>query len=287
MPGPDDGGLVEELRRQDREAARHLDADDHVQQLDGAARDRVPGNAEADDVAEEVGAGQQAEQPDEHVAGGAHPVGGLKQRVRLEPLDRRVVGAEVDDVEGAGQDDTALEPAARRELAVRDRLDAGQQQQRAEEHRQQPHRRARRRDRPVRRLVLGQLPGLVAQRPEQHRDPGHGAEQDEFLKEGVDAAVVEADGRHHVGDVTLPGRQLVQHSGVGGELAAERRQAGQADAQGRGQRGRRHREEHQAGAAAHSRSFRTLARLSSTISGSAIAPTTICDSATSPACSDR
>ena len=187
----------------------------------------------------------------------------------------------------AGQDYPALEPAARRELAVRDRLDAGQHEQRAEEHRQQPYRRARRRDRPVRRLVLGQLAGLVAERPQQHRDPGHRAEQDELLEQGVDAAVVEGDGRHHVGDVPLPRGQFVEHPGVGGDLAAERRQAGQAGAQGHGQRGRGHREERQARAAAHSRSFRTLARLSSTISGNAMAPTTICDSATSPACSDR
>src|SRR6202012_5421472 len=80
---------------------------------------------------------------------------------------------------------------------------------------------------------------------------------------------------------------LVQHPRVGAGLAAERRQAGQGGAQGRGQPGRGHGEEDQARAAGHSWSFLTLARLSSTISGTAIAPTTICDSATSPDCSDR
>ena len=95
-------------------------------------------------------------------------------------------------------------------------LEPHHDQERGDQDGHESNRRAGRRDTPVRRLVVRQLPALVGKGSQQDRDAGDGGEEDELLEERVDTPVVEADRGDHVGGMALGHRQRVQDTSVSG-----------------------------------------------------------------------
>src|SRR6185437_1650969 len=117
--------------------------------------------------------------------------------------------------------------------------------------------------------------------------PGGGHEQDEFLTERVEAAVLEVDRGHHAGGVGLRHRDLVDDQPVGTRIVTEPRQADQAPQVKGRQAGHADQEHPAAGASAHLSRSLTLASARSSRIGKTTAPTVSSDSVTSGAWKTR
>ena len=132
-------------------------------------------------------------------------------------------------------------------------------------------------------LVPGTFP-VVACLPQQEGNAHDGAEEDELLAEGVEAAIVEHDRRDNVGDVAFPTGDAVHDLAVLAVEPPERRQSGEPpDEYGPEDSGGRS-EQDEAPAAAHFRRRPCiLASAVKRMNGVATLETTISDSATSGA----
>src|SRR5205823_9423165 len=120
------------------------------------------------------------------------------------------------------------------------------------------------------------LASLVA---EKQRNAHHRGEEDELLAEGVEAAVVEDDGRDDVRRVALADRHRVQHLPVGAAIVAEVRQSRGSPEEQRREAGGGERKEADASLPRHPPRCITVA--TTITSGKPTAPTTSSERATS------
>ena len=99
---------------------------------DRAGREHASDPAQREDVVEEGGAAQQAQQPDGDVAGRADRLGPLEGGLGVEAVEVLELAGQVDEQDSGGQDHPTLEAAAGGEVSVGDDVDAEQHRQRRE-----------------------------------------------------------------------------------------------------------------------------------------------------------
>ena len=135
-------------------------------------------------------------------------------------------GREIDAERSGGEDDPALEPAARRRLAVRNHVEAEEDGEPDERHAEGADGVARRRRRapglPVLALrLLLRIVLLLLDLAEEERCSSHRDEEDELLAHGVEGAVVEVHRAHHVRRLALADGERIEHLAVRTRVRAE------------------------------------------------------------------
>src|SRR5581483_515485 len=218
---------------------------------------------------------------------GAHPLHHVEEVDGADPLEHQELPGEVDQHERAGEHHAALEPAGGIGLRVRRQPPAHHDARSGEHQRHHAHRGAGPRDVAIGGLVdRGAIP-LPAQVPQHDRDTRRGGEQDELLAYRVEAAVQEVHRGDHPGRVCLRDRDLEDGGPVRAGIVPEPRQPGQSPQVKGRQAGPGEQEDPAALGLGHSSGFRTLARVSSSTTGSATAPIVSADSVTSGAWNER